>query len=57
MCSSDLAAPIQDKITNAIKKVGADNGFTFIFPKGLAAYSGADVVDCTDMVKAALGVK
>ena len=52
-----LAAPIQDKITNAIKKVGADNGFTFIFPKGLAAYSGADVVDCTDMVKAALGVK
>ena len=34
-----------------------DNGFTFIFPKGLAAYSGADVVDCTDMVKAALGVK
>ena len=52
-----LAAPIQDKITNAIKKVGADNGFTFIFPKGLAAYSGADVVDCTDMVKTALGVK
>lgn len=52
-----LLAPIQEKLTNAIKKVGANSGYTFIFPKGVAIYSGTDVVDCTDAVKAELGLK
>lgn len=52
-----LLQPIQEKLTTAIKKVGANNGFTFIFPNGVAIYSGSDVTDCTDMVKAELGLK
>lgn len=52
-----LLEPVQEKLTNAIKKVGANNGFTFIFPLGVSIYSGTDVVDCTPMVKAELGLK
>lgn len=52
-----LLAPIQEKLTNAIKAVGANNNFTFILPVGMAIYSGTDVIDVTDMVKAELGVK
>ncbi|MDE5900902.1 MAG: OmpH family outer membrane protein [Muribaculaceae bacterium] len=49
-----LMQPIQEKILNAIKLVGAEKGFTFIFPSGIAFYQGADAVDCTAMVKEAL---
>lgn len=49
-----LMQPIQEKILNAIKLVGAEKGFTFIFPAGVAFYQGPDAVDCTAMVKEAL---
>lgn len=52
-----LLQPIQEKLTNAIKKVGANQGFTFVFPKGVAIYAGTDVIDVTDQVKAELGIK
>lgn len=53
-----LAAPIQQKITDAINAVGQENGFTFIFPNepGLLLYKGTDVVDVTPMIRTKLGL-
>lgn len=52
-----LMAPVQEKLINAIKAVGAEGGYTMIFPAGVAVYTAADVVDITPLVKAKLGVK
>ncbi len=54
-----LMAPIQAKMTEAIKAVGQEGGFTLVFPAdpGLVLYQGADVVDLTAAVKAKLGIK
>lgn len=51
--SEQKSAPIQAKINDAIKAVGAEGGYTFILPKdeGLILYSGADVVDLTKAVQ------
>lgn len=51
-----LMAPIEQKLMEAIKAVGQEGGYTFIFQDGSAAYQGADVVNVTDAVKAKLGV-
>ena len=53
-----LMTPIHQKMTEAIQTVGRDGGFTFIFPNApdLLLYSGADVVDVTEQVKAQLGI-
>lgn len=51
-----LMAPIQEKLLNAIKAVGAEKGFTFILPDGAALYVGTDVIDVTADVKAKLGI-
>ncbi len=52
-----LMAPIQQKITDAIKAVGQEGSYTFIFENGMAAFQGTDVVDVTPAVKAKLGLK
>lgn len=52
-----LFAPIQERIVTAIKAVGQENGFTFIFTSDAPAYIGTDVVDVTPMVKAKLGLQ
>lgn len=52
-----LMAPVQEKLMNAITAVGKEGNFTMIFPMGAAAYTSADVVDITPLVKAKLGVK
>lgn len=54
---AQLMQPIQEKMMGAIKAVGAENGFTMIFPEGAAAYTSTDVIDVTPMVKTKLGVK
>jgi outer membrane protein len=54
---SQLMQPIQEKVLNAIKTVGNENGFTMIFPEGSAAYVSTDVQDVTTLVKTKLGVK
>lgn len=56
---SQLMAPIQAKLTDAIKAVGQEGGYTFIFPSTpeLILYQGADVVDVTTLVKDKLGIK
>lgn len=51
-----LMQPIQEKVVNAIKAVGSEQGFTMIFPDGVAFFTGVDVIDVTDAVKAKLGI-
>lgn len=55
--NAQLMQPIQEKMINAIKQVGAENGFTMIFPVGAAIYESTDVVDVTPLVKAKLGIQ
>lgn len=47
-------APIQTKINDAVKAVGAEGGFTLILPNepGLLLYVGSDVTDVTKQVQA-----
>ncbi|MCC8118649.1 MAG: OmpH family outer membrane protein [Bacteroidales bacterium] len=52
-----LMAPVEQKLQDAIKSVGQEGGYTFIFQKGMALYDGSTVVDCTADVKAKLGIK
>lgn len=54
-----LMAPIQNKMNEAIKSVGTEGSFTFIFPKepSLLLYTGTDVNDVTAQVKTKLGLK
>ena len=54
--NQQLSQPIQQKLFDAIKAVGAEGDFTFIFPNGQAAYQGANVINVTDQVKAKLGI-
>lgn len=51
-----LMAPIQEKLINAIKAVGAEKGFTMVLPDGVAIYVGTDVIDVTPDVKTKLGL-
>lgn len=48
------AAPIQAKISDAIKAVGVEGGYTIIFPlaQELLLYTGTDVTDLTKQVQA-----
>lgn len=52
-----LMAPIQEKMSTAIKAVGEENGFTFIFDVNILMYSGTQAIDATPLVKAKLGLK
>lgn len=52
-----LMAPIEQKLMEAIKAVGQEGNYTFIFQDGQAAYQGNDVVNVTAAVKAKLGIK
>jgi outer membrane protein len=56
--NEQLAAPIQQKITDAVSAVGQENGYTFIFPneQSLLLYKGTDVVDVTSLVLKKLGI-
>ena len=52
-----LMAPIMDKLQNAIKAVGAEGGFTFIYDSTSMLYTGNGVQDVSPLVKAKLGIK
>lgn len=54
---AQLMQPIQEKLIKAIREVGTNNGFTMIFPAGLAPFTSTDVIDVTPLVKAQLGIK
>lgn len=51
-----LMAPIEQKFIEAVNAVGQEGGFTFIFQEGMAAFTGKDVINVTDEVKAKLGI-
>lgn len=57
----DLIIPINDKLTNAVKTVGRDNGFVYIFDissnAGLMYWSLDKCVDVTNMVRTKLNLK
>ena len=54
-----LVAPIQQKLMDAIKSVGAEGKFTYIFDLAypIVIYQGAPSEDVTPLVKAKLGLK
>ncbi len=54
-----LLAPLQEKIANAVKAVGQENGFTFIFDMSIPSvlYAGGQAIDATPLVKAKLGLQ
>lgn len=54
----ELLTPIQDKLRNAIKAVGDEKGYTYIFDNnpGIVLYTGNAAVDATPFVKAKLGL-
>lgn len=54
-----LLAPIMEKLQNAIKAVGAEGGYTFIYDLSaqVVLYTGNGAEDVTPLVKAKLGIK
>lgn len=55
--SQQLMAPIQQKIKDAINKVGAENGFAYILDAQAMLYVGSSGIDATDLVRKQLGLK
>lgn len=53
-----LMVPIQNKLQDAVKAVGAEGGYTLILPneQGLLLYIGSDVTNVTDAVRTKLGL-
>ncbi|MCM1164258.1 MAG: OmpH family outer membrane protein [Muribaculaceae bacterium] len=49
-----LMAPVQDKVMKAIQAVGAEGNYTFVFENIMPVYTGTDVTDITETVKARL---
>ena len=54
---SELQAPIIQKIQDAIKAVGDEQGYTYIMEAGAFMYISSKAVDATPLVKAKLGLK
>jgi outer membrane protein len=51
-----LVAPVQEKLRNAIKAVGDENGYTYIFNAGALLHVGSSAVDAGPKVKTKLGI-
>ncbi|MDR2120253.1 MAG: OmpH family outer membrane protein [Tannerella sp.] len=52
-----LLAPIQEKLQNAIKAVGEERGYTYIFNPQALLYRSDNAIDATPFVKEKLGIK
>lgn len=52
-----LVAPIQQKIKDAISKVGAENSFAYVLDAQMMHYVGASAINATPLVRAKLGLK
>lgn len=50
-------APIEQKIQEAVKAVGQEGSYTFIFQEEVALFHGNDVEDVTPKVKAKLNIQ
>jgi outer membrane protein len=55
----EVFTPIQEKMLNAIKAVGEEKGYTYIFTNNpqIVLYTGNNATDATPFVKAKLGLK
>lgn len=53
----ELFVPIQQKVFDAIKSVGDENGFTFILDRSALLYASTTATDATSLVKTKLGLK
>ncbi|MDR1121786.1 MAG: OmpH family outer membrane protein [Dysgonamonadaceae bacterium] len=53
----ELLAPIQKKITDAIKLIGEENDFTYVLEEGAFLYVSAKSINATQLVKTKLGLK
>lgn len=51
-----LITPLQDKLRKAIKDVGDENGYTYIFNSAALLHFGSNAVDAGPKVKAKLGI-
>lgn len=51
-----LLAPLEQKMMNAIKEVGDENGYTFVFNSTSIVHVGADAHDANPKVKTKLGI-
>ena len=49
-----LLDPIRERVKQAIRKVGVEEGYTFVFPIDQPLFYGAEVEDVTEAVKDAL---
>lgn len=50
-----MMQPVQEKLLNAIKTVGAEQNLVMVFPAEVPAYVSAEVVDITSLVMKAVG--
>ena len=53
----DLMMPIQQKLQDAIKAVGAEQGYTYIIDPQVLLYTGPNAIDATALVKTKLGLQ
>ncbi len=53
----EMIAPLHEKLANAIKQVGEEKGFTYIFDSTQLAYIAPDATSVEKEVKAKLGIK
>lgn len=52
----ELFTPIQNKVRDAINKVGAENGFAYLMDSNQMIYMGTAAEDATALVRAKLGL-
>ena len=52
-----LTNPIQEKLSNAIKQVGEEQGYTYIIDSQATLYIGKSAVDATQLVKTKLNIR
>ena len=51
-----LIAPLQEKMMKAIKEVGDENGFQYVFDSAALLYTGSSAIDASKQVKTKLGI-
>ncbi|MBB4037482.1 outer membrane protein [Dysgonomonas hofstadii] len=51
-----LLAPLEEKLMKAIKEVGDENGYSFIFNSGAILHAGSDTFDANPQLKTKLGI-
>ena len=52
-----LQKPLEDKIMKAMKDVGTENGFLYIFESGSLLFKSDSAIDVTPLVKRKLGIR